>query len=115
MSHYSKVVNGIVTKVIVADSDFFDNFVDNTPGKWIETSYDTRCGVHVLGGTPLRKNFAGVGFSYDTTLDAFIPKKPYDSWILDEETCQWESPVAYPDDEDRYEWDEVNTEWILMS
>ena len=106
MAHYAKVTDGIVTKVIVAEADFFDNFVDDTPGQWIQTSYNTHGGVHVLGGTPLRKNFAGVGFTYDANKDAFIPPKPYNSWTLNETTCLWESPLPYPTDGSLYNWDE---------
>ena len=78
---------------------------------WKQTSYNTIGGVHKLGGTPLRKNHAGIGFTYDEDKDAFIPPKPYASWLLNETTCQWESPVAYPDDGKIYEWDEDNKEW----
>lgn len=89
MAHFAKVVNGIVTQVILADPEFFDTFIDSSPGEWIQTSYNTQGGVHLLGKTPLRKNFAGVGFTYDKEKDAFIPPKPVDSWVLDEETCLW--------------------------
>jgi hypothetical protein len=118
MSHYAKVVEGKVTEVIVAEEDFFDNFIDSSPGEWIQTSYNTRGGVHHNpetnkpdDGTPLRKNFAAIGFTYDSKLDAFYAPKPFSSWTLNETTCQWESPVAYPDDGKIYEWDEDNTEW----
>ena len=96
MAHYAKVVNGTVTQIIVAEADFFDTFVDNTPGEWIQTSYNTREGVHKLGGTPLRKNFAWVGGTYDATRDAFLPPKPYASWTLDENTCIYVPPTSYP-------------------
>lgn len=115
MAHFAKVVNGIVQKVIRAEPEFFDNFIDSSPGKWIQTSYNTKSGVHTLDGTPLRKNFAGIGFSYDKTLDAFIPAKPYDSWILNENTCQWDSPSPYPNDGEKYEWVEETEEWVLSS
>jgi hypothetical protein len=118
MSHYAKVVEGKVTEVIVAEEDFFDNFIDSSPGEWIQTSYNTRGGVHHNpetnkpdDGTPLRKNFAAIGFTYDSKLDAFYAPKPFSSWTLNETTCQWESPVAYPDDGKIYEWDEDNKEW----
>lgn len=111
MSHYAKVNNGIVEDVIVAEAEFFDNFVDTTPGTWIQTSYNTIGGVHKLGGTPLRKNFAGIGYSYNQTLDAFIPPKPFNSWVLDEETCLWNPPVAYPTDGKRYNWNESTQSW----
>ena len=114
MSHFAKVNNGIVERVIVAEPEFFQSFVDTSPGEWIQTSYNTRGGVHTLGGTPLRKNFAGVGYSYDHILDAFIPPKPFASWILDTETCLWNAPVAKPDDDKDYRWDEATTSWDLV-
>ena len=79
MAHYAKVVNGIVEKVIVAEAEFFDTFVDDSPGQWIQTSYNTRGGAHILGGTPLRKNYASIGGTYDATRDAFIPPKKYEN------------------------------------
>lgn len=106
MAHYAKVTDGIVTKVIVAEADFFNNFVDDTPGEWIQTSYNTHGGVHALGGTPLRKNYAGIGFTYDANKDAFIPPKPYNSWTLNNDTCLWEAPLTYPTDGKLYNWDE---------
>ena len=114
MAHYAKVNNGIVEQVIVAEPEFFESFVDNSPGQWIQTSYNTRGGVHTLGGTPLRKNYAGVGYSYNAQLDAFIPEKEYASWVLNEETCLWEAPVAHPDDGKEYEWNESTTSWDLV-
>ena len=113
MGHYAKVVNGVVTQVIVAEANFFDSFIDASPGKWIQTSYNTCAGVHSQGGTPLRKNFAGIGFSYDKTRDAFIPPKPYPSWLLNDDTCQWEPPVAYPEGEGLYSWNEETQSWDL--
>jgi hypothetical protein len=114
MSHFAKVNNGIVEQVIVAEPEFFESFVDSSPGAWIQTSYNTRGGVHTNGGTPLRKNFAGVGYTYDAIKDAFIAPKPYASWILDEETCLWNAPVAYPDDGEQYTWNESTTSWDLV-
>lgn len=114
MAHFAKVVNGTVTKVIVAEPDFFNTFIDNSPGKWIQTSYNTFGGVHNDGGTPLRKNFAGIGFTYDSDLDAFIPPKPYDSWTLNETTCLWEAPVAYPDS-GVHTWDEETSSWVEVT
>jgi hypothetical protein len=111
MAHYAKVVNNIVTKVIVAEASFFDTFVDSSPGKWIQTSYNTYGGVHSDGGTPLRKNYAGIGFTYDAKKDAFIAPQPYSSWALNDTTCLWEAPTAYPDDGKRYDWDEDTTSW----
>ena len=111
MAHYAKVSNTLVTQVIVAEAEFFDTFVDSSPGEWIQTSYNTKGGVHSDGGTPLRKNYAGVGYTYDSTRDAFIPAKPYPSWTLVEDTCLWAAPTAYPDDGKMYEWDEDTTNW----
>lgn len=88
MSHFAKVVNGIVTQVIVAEPEFFDTFIDSSPGEWIQTSYNTHGGQHPEG-RPLRKNFAGIGFTYDVERDAFIPPKPEGDYALDEETCLW--------------------------
>jgi hypothetical protein len=88
VSHYCKVVNGIVTQVIVAEPEFFDTFIDSSPGEWIQTSYNTHGGQHPEG-RPLRKNFAGIGFTYDAERDAFIPPKPEGDYALDEETCLW--------------------------
>jgi hypothetical protein len=115
MAHYAKVQNGLVTNVIVAEAEFFDTFVDSSPGEWIQTSYNTRGGQHTQGGTPLRKNYAGIGFSYDSTKDAFIPPKPYASWVLDEETCLWNAPVAKPTDDKRYRWNEDSLMWEELS
>ena len=114
MAHYAKVVDGKVINVIRAEESFFDTFIDDTPGKWIQTSYNTECGVHRLGGTPLRKNFAGIGFSYDATRDAFISPQPFASWTLNETSCLWEAPVAYPEDGNIYRWNEDTTNWVLI-
>jgi len=92
MSHFAKVVNGVVTQVIVAEPEFFDTFVDTSPGEWIQTSYNTYAGQHPEG-RPLRKNFAGIGYTYDRERDAFIPPQPFPSWTLNEQTCQWEEPT----------------------
>ena len=111
MAHYAKVLDGKVTNVIVAEASFFDTFVDTEPGEWIQTSYNTHGGVHSLGGTPLRKNYAGIGYSYDRTKDAFIPPKPFSSWILDDTTCLWKSPIDMPSTalatNQYYYWDEA--------
>jgi hypothetical protein len=114
MSHFAKVNNGIVEQVIVAEPEFFQTFVDTSPGEWIQTSYNTHGGVHTLGGTPLRKNFAGIGYTYDRERDAFIPPKPFASWVLNEETCLWGAPVAMPDDGGMYQWDEATTSWVAV-
>ena len=101
MSHFAKVENGIVTRVIVAEPEFFDTYVDDTPGKWIQTYKDRS----------QRKNYAGKGYSYDATRDAFIPPQPYPSWTLNETTCLWDAPVAYPDDGGMYQWNEETQTW----
>ena len=111
MAHFAKVNNGIVEQVIVAEPEFFDTFVDTSPGEWIQTSYNTHGGHHPEG-RPLRKNYAGIGYTYDSQRDAFIPPKPYPSWLLNEDTCLWDAPVAYPDDGKMYQWDEATTSWV---
>jgi hypothetical protein len=111
MGHFAKVVDGKVTQVIVAEPEFFQTFVDSSPGAWIQTSYNTRGGVHANGGTPLRKNYAGVGYAYDAAKDAFIPPQPFASWVLNDTTCLWEAPVAMPTDGKLYAWDEATTSW----
>lgn len=111
MSHYAKVLDGTVVEVIVAEPEFFDTFVDSSPGEWIQTSYNTYNGVHLNGGTPLRKNYAGVGYTYDSVRDAFIPPKPFPSWTLNEDTCNWEAPVPFPGGEGSYLWNEVDQTW----
>jgi hypothetical protein len=110
MSHFARVnAQGIVEQVIVAEQDFIDTLSDKT--SWVQTSYNTRGGQHPEG-RPLRKNYAGIGYSYDYVRDAFIPPKPYASWTLNEDTCLWDAPVAYPDDGKSYSWDEATTNWI---
>jgi hypothetical protein len=120
MAHFAKVVEGTVTQVIVAEPEFFNTFVDTSPGEWIQTSYNTRGGVHYQTNTnepsedqtkALRKNYAGIGYTYDAQRDAFIPPKPFNSWILNETSCLWEAPVAYPTDGERYTWNEETTSW----
>ena len=81
---------------------------------WKQTSYNTFLGVHLLGGTPFRKNHAGIGYTYDETRDAFISPKPFNSWVLDEDTCNWEAPVSYPEDENKYTWNELTLSWDLV-
>ena len=114
MAHYAKVNNGIVEQVIVAEAEFFDTFVDSSPGSWIQTSYHTQGGVHANGGTPLRKNFAGISYTYDSDLDAFIPPQVHNSWILNRETCLWESPIPYPEDGQDYSWTDETLSWDLI-
>ena len=115
MAHYAKVRDGIVLQVIVAEADFFKTFVDTEPGKWVQTSYNTRGGVHYEpnSNTPssdqskaLRKNYAGIGFVYDSDKDAFYEPQPYASWKLNNTTCIWEPPIALPNDGNGYYWDE---------
>jgi hypothetical protein len=111
----SKVVQGVVVHNNVATSeqagvDFLNNLY-KTNDIWKQTSYNTHGGKHKLGGTPFRKNFAGIGFKYDQTRDAFIPPQPYNSWTLNEDTCLWEAPTAYPDDGKFYNWNEQTTSW----
>ena len=116
MASYAKVNDsGIVETVIVAEPEFFDTFVDDSPGKWIQTSYNTRGGVHYEpdSNTPssdqskaLRKNHAGIGYTYDETRDAFISPKPFPSWILNDTTCVWEPPISRPTDGKTYRWDD---------
>jgi len=111
MAHFAKVVDGIVTQVIVAEPEFFETFVDTSPGEWIQTSYNTHGGVHTMGGTPLRKNYAGIGFKYYRDIDAFVPPMPYPSWSLNHTTGLWEAPVPYPLDGERYEWNDTTHQW----
>jgi hypothetical protein len=115
MAHYAKVKDGIVTKVIVAEQDFIDNYKDNEAGVWVQTSYNTYGGQHKLGGTPLRKNFATIGYTYDKLKDAFYGPQPFPSWILNEDTCLWEAPTTKPDDDKNYKWNEENTNWEEVS
>ena len=112
MAHYAEVINGVVRRVIVAEQDFIDSGAVGTPTRWIQTSYNTFSGVHRLGGTPLRKNFAGIGYTFDEKRDAFIPPKHYQSWILDEQTCQWVPPIKPPQDWRTYQWDESRLNWV---
>ena len=115
MGHFAKVTDGKVTQVIVAEPEFFTTFVDSSAGDWIQTSYNTQGGVHLLGGTPLRKNYAGIGYTYDRTRDAFIPPQPFSSWTLNEETCLWDAPTPYPTDGKIYRWDEPTTSWVEIT
>src|SRR3954462_8883423 len=102
MSHFAEVVDGVVRRVIVAEQDF----IDLQPGKWVQCSYNTRGGVHLFGGAPLRKNYPGPGFIFDSERDAFYEPRPYPSWVLDEDSCVWGAPIPLPDDGRRYFWDE---------
>lgn len=130
MAHYAKIKNGVVTQVIVAEADFFETFVDDTPGKWLQTSYNTKGGVHYQadGVTPssdqtkaFRKNYPHIGWTYDSVNDAFVSPKPFSSWVLNTTTGEWEAPVDYPstvsstDDPPiniHVSWDETNLRWV---
>ena len=122
MAHYAFLnMNNIVTEVIVGKDETDGNLNWELYYQSLRfqvckrTSYNTQKGVHVLGGTPFRKNFAAIGYTYDENRDAFIPPKPYANWILDDETCTWNAPVAYPTDDNDYIWDEDSNNWILDS
>ncbi len=110
MSHFAKVLNGTVLQVIVAEPEFFETFIDSSPGEWVQTSYNTYAGQHP-DGRPLRKNYATVGGVYDKERDAFYIQKPYPSWVLDEETCIWNAPIPLPQDEKKYQWNEAQQQW----
>ena len=124
MANFCKLrVGNIVQQVVVVSNNVATTeqagieFLQNLYGDravWKQTSYNTRAGEHLLGGTPFRKNFAGIGWKYDQTRDAFIPPKPYPSWSLNETTCLWEAPVAKPDDGQKYNWNETNQTWDLV-
>jgi len=117
MSHFAKVVDGKVTQVIVAEPEFFDTFVDSSPGQWLQTSYNTRGNVHYGqdgkpdGGVALRGNYAGVGYSYDQTHDVFYAPQPFPSWTLSNTTWLWEAPTPMPTDGKPYVWDEPTRAW----
>jgi hypothetical protein len=102
MAHFAKVLDGVVLKVIVAEEEFFDTFVDDSPGDWIQTSFNTWGNTHLEGGTPLRGNFAGVGFIYDEENDVFYSPKKYDSWTLNTDTWLWEAPIDKPNEDGVY-------------
>jgi|TARA_Y100000296_G_C5046756_1_gene192689 hypothetical protein len=129
MAHFAKLglENKVIAVHVVNNNELLVNGVENeqkgidflnnihkTNDVWKQTSYNTFGGVHKLDGTPFRKNYAGKGYTYDEARDAFIPPKPYDSWILNEDACLWEAPVAYPDDEKIYKWNEETTSWVLF-
>ena len=112
MAHFAKIENGIVTQVIVIDQETLNTGNWGDPASWIQTSYNTQGGQHRLGGTQLRKNYAGIGYTYDSVRDAFIPPKPYSSWLLDEDSCLWKAPTPMPIDGKSYVWDEATNAWI---
>jgi hypothetical protein len=115
MAHFAQLdENNIVVQVIVGVDEPHDGeaiYFQTTGKVWKKTSYNTVGGVHSLGGTPFRKNYAGIGFTYDAQRDAFIPPQPFPSWVLDEQACQWNPPIQYPSDDKRYQWDEQTTSW----
>jgi hypothetical protein len=113
MSHYAKVLNGQVIQVIVAEADFFNTFVDSSPGQWIQTSYNTHGNQHP-NGTPLRGNYAGVGYTYDSVNDVFYAPQPYPSWTLNQSSWLWEAPVPMPTDDKLYKWDETVLNWVVV-
>lgn len=118
MGHFAKVCDGKVLKVVVGEQEFFDTFVDTEPGDWIQTSYNTRGNVHYGpdgqpdGGTPLRGNYAGIGYIYDHNNDVFYPPKPFASWVMDSNTWTWVAPIPEPADGKLYGWDEENQTWV---
>ncbi len=118
MAHFAEIdSNGVVQRVLVVADEQEDRgqeFLANDlglGGTWVKTSYNTVGGVHSLGGTPFRKNYAGIGFTYDSAKDAFIPPKPYESWKLNNDTCLWDAPKPYPTDGAMYSWNEETTNW----
>ena len=113
MSHFAKVENGIVTEVLVIEQDVIDTGLFGDPALFVQTSYNTHGGQHPEG-RPLRKNFAGIGFTYDAARDAFIPPQPYQSWILDDD-ANWQPPVPMPTDGERYSWNESTQTWESAS
>ena len=117
MAHWARIdENNIVIEVIVTENrnDEGQGWVsENLQGTWLKTSYNTRFGKHLFGGEPFRKNFAQPGYSYNSSLDAFIPPKDYPSWMLDEDSCNWMPPTPYPESEGTYEWNEDQQKWEL--
>ena len=107
-----EVVSNDIATTEQAGVDFLNNLY-NTSDVWKQTSYNTIGGVHLLGGTPFRKNYAGVDYSYDQIKDAFISPKPFNSWVLNEDTCHWGPPIAYPTDGNNYTWNEETLNWVL--
>jgi hypothetical protein len=118
MAHFAEIdENNIVLRVIVGVDEPLDGediYAQTTGAVWKKTSYNTQAGQHLLGGTPFRKNYAGIGYSYDSDRDAFIPPQPFPSWTLDEQTCQWNSPVPFPNDGKQYFWNESTLSWTFV-
>lgn len=119
MAHFAKIdENNIVTQVIVAEQEFINSGAVGDPATWIQTSYNTYAGQHRQGGTPLRKNYAGIGYTYRHDLDAFVPPQPFPSWLLNNITGLWDSPVPMPSDAGQgdppkqYRWDEDTVSWV---
>ena len=112
MGNFAKVVDGKVVNVIVAEPEFFNTFVDTSPGQWIQTSYNTIGNKHINGGTPLRGNYAGVGYTYDALADAFYAPQPFASWVLSPKTFLWEAPIEMPNDGKLYSWNEKTQIWV---
>ena len=126
MAHFAEIdaLHKVIQVVVLDDKDTQDSngneeesigakyLHDGFGGTWLRTSYNTYGGIHKAGETPFRKNYAGIGYSYDESRDAFIPPKPYNSWTLNEDTCQWDAPTAYPDDGKEYIWNEATTNWV---
>lgn len=124
MGHFAKIENGIVTQVIAAEQNFIDSGVVGDASLWIQTSYNTREGIYYTPNTnipdpdqskALRKNYAGIGYTYDAALDAFVPPKPFFSWFLDTNTCQWKPPSPRPNDGKYYVWNEETQTWDFVS
>lgn len=116
MSHFAQInEHNQVLQVLVIEQNVIDTGLFGDPASFIQTSYNTYGGVHKLGGVPLRKNFAGQGFTYDPIRDAFIPPKPYNSWVLNEDTCLWEAPVPLPDNNTSYWWNENQQAWEVAN
>jgi hypothetical protein len=120
VTHFAKICDGKVVQVIVAEPDFFNTFVDTSPGSWLQTSYNTRGGVHYGadgepdGGVALRGNYAGIGYTYDAANDVFYAPQPFASWILNQTAWQWEPPMTYPTDGLQYSWNEATTTWVAV-
>lgn len=120
MAYFARIEHGIVTEVLSVSNEqehrgqeFLADDL-GLGGVWVQTSYNTRGGIHIYGGTPLRKNYAGIGYTYDEQRDAFIPPQPFASWVLNEDSCLWESPVPYPTDGQMYQWDEATVAWVVV-
>ena len=109
MSHFAKIENNLVVQVIVAEQDF----IDTLNGQWVQTSYNTRGNQHP-NGTPLRGNYAGIGYTYDATNDVFIAPQPYASWTLNNTTWLWEAPIPFPADGKAYIWEEATQSWMAL-